>query len=485
MCFSVCAIRLKFRKIGDRFLRFRNVVLEKMCSSVIIWLLKDTKTTMEKKFSQIHIIPFDIGLAFVDVLAVDNTKNLLFAQKFIQTLSERVNAPGTGIEVYDNLEITYSDKTIIKYSFKNKEIAEDTICYARLKENLYCYILTSGVAVFVLADIGGRAIDPVRAELSAYSPALMANYQKKISQSAILNKFDGILTSEKKLMLEFRKLCWSVVGEISRKIKTHLVRKFSSNLNYKAKGLSYVLTIYVFDKGDLSERELECLMFSSVFGRVADKKNWPIINEHILSSEVEVNEADIETVGKSKVYFSWTGVAVVCNDDIRGFECIAESEVLNALVKAEIYVQSRWFVADNSMDNVNKSMKLSMESLQRIESLMEFSQAELDNEISANMNTMYKNVLEKIIRTSQVRNLYGSVVNQIHTQRKIREAHYQDRHRKNRFVANLFLAVFTASSLFQAILDIIENTSTVRTVLIFVAALIVAIGMVIFDYKNK
>ena len=465
MCFSVCVIRLKFRKIGDRFLRFRNVVLEKMCSSVIIWLLKDTKTTMEKKFSQIHIIPFDIGLAFVDVLAVDNTKNLLFAQEFIQTLSERVNALGTGIEMYDNLEITYSDKTIIKYSFKNKEIAEDTICYARLKENLYCYILTSGVAVFVLADIGGRAIDPVRAELSAYSPALMANYQKKISQSAILNKFDGILTSEKKLMLEFR--------------------KFSSNLNYKAEGLSYVLTIYVFDKGDLSERELECLMFSSVFGRVADKKNWPIINEHILSSEVEVNEADIETVGKSKVYFSWTGVAVVCNDDIRGFECIAESEVLNALVKAEIYVQSRWFVADNSMDNVNKSMKLSMESLQRIESLMEFSQAELDNEISANMNTMYKNVLEKIIRTSQVRNLYGSVVNQIHTQRKIREAHYQDRQRKNRFVANLFLAVFTASSLFQAILDIIENTSTVRTVLIFVAALIVAIGMVIFDYKNK
>lgn len=84
-----------------------------------------------------------------------------------------------------------------------------------------------------------------------------------------------------------------------------------------------------------------------------------------------------------------------------------------------------------------------------------------------------------------MRNLYGSVVNQIHTQRKIREAHYQDRQRKNRFVANLFLAVFTASSLFQAILDIIENTSTVRTVLIFVAALIVAIGMVIFDYKNK
>ena len=111
---------------------------------------------MEKKFSQIHIIPFDIGLAFVDVLAVDNTKNLLFAQEFIQTLSERVNALGTGIEMYDNLEITYSDKTIIKYSFKNKEIAEDTICYARLKENLYCYILTSGVAVFVLAGNWGR-----------------------------------------------------------------------------------------------------------------------------------------------------------------------------------------------------------------------------------------------------------------------------------------------------------------------------------------
>ena len=70
-------------------------------------------------------------------------------------------------------------------------------------------------------------------------------------------------------------------------------------------------------------------------------------------------------------------------------------------------------MADNSMDNVNKSMHCSLENLQRIESLTEFCQAELDNEISANMSTMYKDILKKIVESSKVSNLYKSVISQI------------------------------------------------------------------------
>lgn len=67
-----------------------------------------------------------------------------------------------------------------------------------------------------------------------------------------------------------------------------------------------------------------------------------------------------------------------------------DNEILTHLLKVEAYVQSRWFIADNSMDNVNKNSTATMESLQRTASLMEFYQAELDNEISANMNTLQK-----------------------------------------------------------------------------------------------
>jgi len=151
----------------------------------------------------------------------------------------------------------------------------------------------------------------------------------------------------------------------------------------------------------------------------------------------------------------------------------------------ELYVQSRWFIADNCMDNVNKSMSCSLESLQRIESMVEFYQAELDNEISANMNTLSKNLLKQIVDTSEVKKLYKSVINQIHTQRKIKEAHYADKKSRNRLIANCFLAIFTAASLFKTTLDVWRNDFDLKELIVFLALLVIAITTVIWDYKNK
>lgn len=111
---------------------------------------------MGKEFTQIHIVPFDIGLAFIDVLAVDNTRNLMLAQKFIQVLSARVSAIDPEIQVCDNLKVSFSDNKAVKYSFKTKDVAENAICYVKLMPNLYCYILSSGIGVFVLVDAGGE-----------------------------------------------------------------------------------------------------------------------------------------------------------------------------------------------------------------------------------------------------------------------------------------------------------------------------------------
>ena len=126
-----------------------------------------------------------------------------------------------------------------------------------------------------------------------------------------------------------------------------------------------------------------------------------------------------------------------------------------------------------------------MEELQRIESLTEFYQAELDNEISANMNTLQKNILSKVVETSSVKPLYKSVLSQIQTQRKIKVAHDQDAKKRNSLILNLFMAIFTASSLFKTLLDIINDSFSKTNIFLFGAMMVLAIGTVLFDYYNN
>ena len=189
--------------------------------------------------------------------------------------------------------------------------------------------------------------------------------------------------------------------------------------------------------------------------------------------------------GSAMVYASWSAVAVETPNPINTLDDIRNNEELTHLLKVESYVQSRWFVADNSMDNVNKNATASMESLQRIASLMEFCQAELDNEISANMGTLQKSLLKIVVETSAVKQLYKSVLNQIKTQLRIKEAHYEDKKRKNRLIADLCLAVFTATSLYKTVLDIVEGNFGWWNWLIFGGMMVVAVGTIIFNYKNK
>lgn len=437
--------------------------------------------------TQIHIIPFDLGCVFIDVLSVDNSKNLLYAKKFIKELADSYKEENNNhIEVIDNLKLIYTGKTITQYKYINSELADNAICYVKLNTGLYCYVLSSGIGMFVLVDFDGKAIQKVNPLIKQMNVSLISNYQKKITQSTILNKFSGedVLPEYEEEMLLFRRKCWTLISIANMKKEISIVRKYSSNINYKAEGLSYVLSIYVFNYGTISDSEINYLMYSSIFNKVIDENRWGTINEEINSKQSNLEEKTV-IIGSSKVHFSWAGVCVILPETIKTYSDIVNSSILNTIVKAEIYVQSRWFVADNSMDNVNRSMHYSLESLQRIESLTEFCQAELDNEISANMTTIYKNILEAIIDSSEVRKLYKSVLSQIHTQRKIKEAHYQDKKSKNRLIANLFLAVFTASSLFKTMIDLISNTFNWRNILIFSLMIVVAVGTVIWDYKNK
>lgn len=433
---------------------------------------------------QIHIIPFDLGCVFFDCLSINNSKNLAFAKIFNKKIMEECKKQDIVIE--DNIELKCLGKTITGIKYKNNALAESAICIAHLMPHLKCYVLANGIGVFVLADFDGKALKNTDPSICDYSKALIANYQKKVTQATILNRFDGqdVLPEEEKLMLTFREICWRIVGEGVKKRKIQHTRKYSGSKSYKADGLSYVLTIYLIKENELTRNEFNHLMRSTVFSKVTDKKEWSGIHKTIIETECEDTATTLK-VGDTQSYYSWSAVAVEVKDDLKLYEDIAAHPILSVLIKAELYVQSRWFMADNSMDNINKNADCSMESLQRLASLIEFSQAELENDISANMNTLYKKVLNQVIITSEVKQLYKSVASQINTQKKIKEAQYQDKKKKNKLIADILLAVFSASSLYKTVWDLVKGEFSWVNWLIFGAMMVVAVGTIIFNYKNR
>lgn len=433
---------------------------------------------------QVHIIPFDLGCVFYDCLSLNNSRNLAFAKLFNNKLVEICKTQGIIIE--DNIELKYLGKTITGIKYKNNALAESAICIAHIMPHLKCYVLANGIGVFVLADFEGRALNGTDPSIFSYSKALIANYQKKISQATILNRYKGkdVLPEEEKAMLAFREICWHIVNEGVKKKKTQHARKYSGSKTYKAEGLSYVLTIYLIKENELTRNEFNHLMRSTVFSKVTDKNEWDSIHKTITETECEDSATTLK-VGDSKSYYSWSAVAVEIKENLKNYDEMADHPILSVLIKAELYVQSRWFMADNSMDNINKNMDCSMEGLQRLASLIEYSQAELENDISANMNTLYKKVLNQVVITSEVKQLYKSVASQINTQKKIKEAQYQDKKKKNNFIMDLFLAVFSASSLYKTVWDLVNDSFGWVNWAIFGAMMFVATGTIIFNYKNK
>ena len=440
--------------------------------------------TENNPIQQVHIIPFDLGCIFNDCLSVNNSKNSVFAKSFNQNLINL--AKEYGIEVKDNITLKHLGQVVDGISFDNSDLVDSSICIASLLPHLKCYILSNGVGIFVLSDFDGNVLKNTDKSIFTYSKALLANYQKEVSQSAILDRFEDkeVFVEEKKIMELFRDLCWKIVGEgVKKKLIPH-TRKFSGAKTYKADGLSYVLTVYLINKNALNENEINHLMESKIFNKVTNQSEWANIDKIIKATKAEKAKHVLEA-DNALSYYSWSGVAVEVERNLTSYEEVLNIPLISELIKVEAYIQSRWFIADNCMDNITKTSTCSMESLQRLASLIEYSHSELENGISANMSSLYKTILEKVIATSEVKQLYKSVANQINIQKKIKEAQNQDRKKKHKLLVDIFLAIFTASSLYKTVRDIMKGEFSWKNLVLFIVLLAVAIATVLFNYKNK
>lgn len=436
----------------------------------------------EKKFAQVHIIPFDIGYSFYDELLIDNYHNLKNMENFFDKIEKYyINA---NYEIIRNYELQVQNNKVTKFYCKKNKASVHTVGIIKFAENLFCYILKNGIGVFVIYDSNNEALKN-SIGIEKHSIVLMAACEKKIAQSTILNQYDGehIFTQYEEIMLDFRELCWKTIREIVG-TNNEAIRKFSSNKSYKSNGLSYVLTIHIFRENTITHKKMKSLMYSYLLSGIIKSEDWESIEQLLEEEQQEYEETTIDIMNQ-KIYFAWSGVSVITNDFTENYEQLLENAIIANLIKAEIYIQSMWFIADNSMDNINKNTDYNLENLQKIASMIEFSQAEIENEISANMDTLYKKILQKVIQSSEVKKIYQSVSSQINIHKKIKEAYYEDIKSKNRFLVNAFLAIFTACSLYEAVYEMITSERKFLTITLFTILLIISVVTVWIQYKNR
>lgn len=430
---------------------------------------------MNYSTKMIHLIPFDLGYVFYDELAIDNKQAFLFAERFVNSLKNIY-----GEKLTNNFYINKAGEI----HFINKKISRRTICYVKLTENLYCYIQTSGVGMFVLFDFDEAGIpENLKKQVNGKKNIVIKNaFQKVYSQELILGNVEKDKTTfsnERALMKQFKIDAWQVAKKECK--KNEQVRKISSNINYKFEGFSYVLTIYLLNKNNSTPKNVNSLLYSLSNNNVIKQEKWDGIIAKI-NSENLFEEDKIED-HNAELHFSWSAVAIYNNIDYNCFQDVFDDSTLCALIKSEIYVQSRWFIADITLDNIHRESK-ELEKLSRLKCLVSIIDAELENDISANMTSLYKKCFERIVVTSDIKNLCKSTLRQLDIQIDLKNAKDKEYKKRNSFIINLFMAVFTAASLYKTIVEMHNSTTGIqwKNILIFAVTFIIAIGVVIINY---
>jgi len=443
----------------------------------IVW--KDEVHMLKKEVGYLHIIPFDLGYAFYDVLNVDNSKNLQMTDEFLNSLTSYCEEKE--FDIKRTFELKKDKKRVYGYKCYD-EIVDKSLCRIKLSEKLYVFVLLSGIGCFVLWDDGTACLKDIEVEWK--NEIFGINYIKRESQQALLTGYINAneakaFANERILMEDFMIKSWEILKSVSKKEKVKCVREYSSNINYKKNGLSYVLTVYLFRKKDFTDKELQYLLYS------------PFVDEIGITSEkakqlidgFEVDEVYSCSSNQARYMFSWAAVLAEMENVPKTFDEIFAHIGLSRIIKQEVYVQSRWFLADNSLDNAMKSFNNKLIGLQRLDGVLEHNEAELNNEISANMTTEEKEILRHIIFTSDINSLYSSVKRQIRIQMKLKEEHEEKIKKRNVFILSIFMAVFTACSLYSEVNDII--TGEQQNIGLLISMLVIAVGAVIIDYWNK
>lgn len=311
----------------------------------------------------------------------------------------------------------------------------------KLSDNMYCYIMYNGTAVFL--EYGENI---PYADVRYFSIPVFLERQK-YEDDYCINK--GV-TDRKKLLYDFLFLMWECMGNYSN--------FYSSSKNFRNNGISYTLCVTMIDAPELVSnkidenfvRNINALLDTSPFNNIYDESQRELIKQRI--DEYDINNPQIKELSENLIFAdSWSGV-VVAGDLSRNKTCITW------LMEFEIILQSTWLLFDAYCENILRQ-DISVMGLQSILSKVEFMKVSLDNDISSNMEQSRHIMRNSLIDSSDIDVIYSRMHGMLETKLKLQTMSEDKKKSKYSLLSDVALLVIALMEIYGVVVELLREES--------------------------
>ena len=313
------------------------------------------------------------------------------------------------------------------------------MCRIHISDRIECRLLDYGVGVFVVRNMMPLVPKEVLKCFEGYDACLIY-YRKKYSQKSIFENSN----IEAQVIYSIIERIWT--------LKKNPVRRYSSNKEYKFKGLSYTLTIYHIIDSDIlvnGDKEIDLLMNPSPLRNIMDSSRWESIKDEI--REYKCIGYDSETCDDiSSLIASWSAVALIEKE---------KSDLIEDVIRDEVLLQGAWFLFDVLVDNI-ENIHLSALELQRCKNTATNVFLGAGSIISANMSTSKKRCMDLIYKTSGVETEKKKCFSLLDNRIAIEKARLDSRQAVYGALTEMLLVAFTLVQIYDPIKNIITRGIT-------------------------
>ena len=351
-----------------------------------------------------HITPTDLGVEFFDpstsVLTADQELYRLVNNSLVPLNKTRFSSNDYNAILKMRKFLT-NVRNRLEAPAAVREFPGITGCIASytVTENLSCYIMDSGIAVFFEKG------DPIPiADMDYFSLPTFHERQIYEDDYCVNHK----VSERKKALYDFLHLLWDCVDSKDF--------HYSASTEFGNQGIPYTLCITMIDDPDLishnisqqMKRNIHALIDTSAFNNILQESQWDLIKKHIDSDDI--SQLKLMELSETLVFTdNWSGV-LLAGDLSHNKTCI------DWLLEFEVLLQSQWLLFYAYCENVSRQNMSAMD-LQKILNSVEFAKINLDNDISSNMEQCRHDMRNSLIRSSDINTIYfrmhGMVTNKL------------------------------------------------------------------------
>lgn len=403
-----------------------------------------------------HITPVDIGFSFSDP-TVSSLEGDSEFYNIVNSAELNISRKDYSKSDYSSIETARDYLTGVKDSLSQKEIAEK-LPYVRFEEkypgvvgcisqfiiddNLSCYIMMNGTAVFFEK---GEKI-PFDDERYFSIPVF---YERQVVEDDYCNNPEK--TRRKKQVYDFINVLWDCVN-------VKKTRGSSSSRSFRNNGISYTLCITAVDipgflSTDISEtlrKNIYAMLDTSAFNNIMNRERWESIKSRIDCDDIST--LDISKMSENLIMSdNWSGV-VIAGDLQKNSTC------LEWFVEFEIYLQSMWLLFDAYGENIKHQNYSSIE-LQKISNVVEYYKVQLANDISSNMEQSRHKMRQSLIETSDIKTIFRNMQGTLQNRLKLNMLYDEKKRGKFAFLSDVALLIIAIMQIYGVINSLISADS--------------------------